>query len=87
MKELIHFTMTGSTVCKEMKPIIDKFIAENPDVVYSKVVVDLDNRLFSYYDKKYGISICPTFLGLRDGVLQDGHVGLASQMVLEALVN
>jgi hypothetical protein len=86
MKELIHFTVAGSTVCNSMSDTIEKFKANNPDVIYSKVSIDVDNRLFTYSAKKYNLFAIPAFLGIVDGNVQDGHIGKASDIILEALV-
>jgi hypothetical protein len=87
MKELIHFTRSESPVCKEMETIINRFIDDNPDTHYTKINVDNEKRLYEFYSKKYDISICPAFIGLVDGKVQDGHLGFASLLVLESLVN
>jgi thiol-disulfide isomerase/thioredoxin len=87
MKEIIHFTMAGSTVCKEMQPIIDKLIQDNPDIKYTTIDVFEDDKLYLYYSKKYSMNTCPSFLGLVDGKVMDGHVGSATQLILESLVN
>lgn len=85
MKELIHFTLPGSTICEEMTPIIDKLIINNPDVHYIKVDVSSDSSIYEFYNKKYPMPICPSFLGIVDGKVQDGHVGMASELILESL--
>jgi hypothetical protein len=87
MKELIHFTMNGSTVCEDMEPVIAKMLAENPDIQYTKINVDEDASLYKFYSLKYNLSHCPAFLGLVDGKVQDGHIGFAPLLVLESLVN
>lgn len=79
--------MTGSTVCQEMEPIINNLIANNSDIKYVKVNVDEDRLLYDFYSIKYDLSLCPVFLGIVDGKLQDGHIGSASTLILESLVN
>jgi thiol-disulfide isomerase/thioredoxin len=87
MKELIHFTLPGSTVCEEMIPIIDKLIKSNPDIHYIKVDVSNDSAIYEFYNRKYPMPVCPSFLGIVNGKVQDGHIGLASGLILESLVN
>ena len=79
--------MNDSTVCEQMQPTIDRLLADNPDISYTKINVDDDKDLYSFYAKKYDLSICPAFIGLVDGQVQDGHLGFAPLLVLEALVN
>lgn len=86
VKELLHFTMKGSAICKEVEPEIKKLLAEKPEIKYSKIDEQNDADTFQYYAKKYGITVCPTFLGIVDGELQDGHEGYGSAMVLGSLV-
>lgn len=88
MKELIHITHPQSTSCKEMANIINKLIKENPEIKYSKINSETDVKMYTYYTKKYGLpAIFPIFIGLVDGAMQDGHVGIASQLILKSLVN
>jgi hypothetical protein len=87
MKEIVHFTKANSTVCETMIPIINKLIAENPDIIYTKVDVDEDQGLYGFYSKKYDMPIFPAFLGLVDGKLHQAHLGYASSLILESLVN
>lgn len=87
MKEIIHFTMAGSTVCEEMRPIINKLIQNNPDIKYTVIDVLEDDKIYKYYAKQYSMTMCPSFIGLVDGKVMDGHVGSATQLILESLVN
>lgn len=87
MKELIHFSMTGSTVCESMKGEIEKFIKNNPDVKYSLVMVDESPDLYKYYLRKYPVDVIPSFVGFVDDIMQDGHNGEATELILSSLVN
>lgn len=86
MKELVHFTAKWCNPCRQMEPIIKEFIQDNPDIKYTKVDVDIDRPIFDYYNNKYKILSVPTFLGLVDGEVIDGHVGVASKFVLKSLL-
>lgn len=86
MKEIIHFTAKSSTDCIDMLPEIKKFLTNNPAIIYSKIDIDLDANIYDFYSKKYpGLSV-PSFIGLVDGLVQDGHVGKATSLILESLV-
>ena len=87
MKEIIHFTMTDSTACELMVPVIEDLLAHNPDIQYTKINVDEDNSLFDYYGRKYNLTYCPAFLGLIDSKVHDGHLGVGTRLVLESLVS
>lgn len=86
MKELIHFTADWCQPCKKMEPVIDEFILENQDIKYTKINVEIDKQMFEYYLKQYPIMSVPTFLGMRDGKVIDGHVGIASKFILKSLL-
>lgn len=88
MKELLHFTHPDSIVCKQMTDIIQKTINENPEIIYNRIDVIDDPVTYEYYARMNSLPpIFPIFLGIREGKLQDGHVGVATQMVLEALLS
>lgn len=78
--------MKGSATCDEVEPEIKKLLAMMPEIKYSKIDEENDSVTFQYYAKKYGITVCPTFLGIVDGELQDGHEGYGTAMVLGSLV-
>lgn len=86
-KEIVHFTLPNSTVCESMEPIIRKLLKNNPDIKYTKIDVSVEKALYEYYARKYPLNYCPAFLGIVDGIVQDGHVGEATEMILESLVN
>tara|TARA_B110000483_G_C18162797_1_gene529986 strand:+ start:1478 stop:1744 length:267 start_codon:yes stop_codon:yes gene_type:complete len=85
-KELIHFTQPNSEVCAAMEPTIKKLVKENPDIKYVRIDVSKETELFEYYNNKYPINYCPAFIGIVDGKVQDGHIGQATQLILESLV-
>lgn len=87
MKELIHFTLPGSTVCAEMEDVIKDMLSNRSDILYTKIDVQEDSRLYTFYSRKYSMDAFPCFLGIVDGKVLDGHVGYASRMILEALVS
>lgn len=86
MKELIHFTAEWCNPCKQMQPIINEFIDENKDIKYTKIDIDKDRDIFLYYNKQYPVMSVPTFLGIVDGKVIDGHVGATSKFVLKSLL-
>lgn len=86
MKELVHFTADWCQPCKQMAPVIDEFVAENPGIQYTKINIDEDKKMFEYYSNKYPVMSVPTFLGIVDGKVIDGHVGVASKFMLKSLL-
>lgn len=62
MKKLIHFTAEWCGPCRAMKPIIEKFIEENPDVEYERIDVDINLDKVS----EYSILSVPTFVAECD---------------------
>lgn len=42
MRELWHFTADWCGYCKQMKPLIEEYLAANPKVEYIKIDIDSD---------------------------------------------
>lgn len=82
MKELIHFSATWCQPCKQMQPMLDKFIADNPDIVYTKYDADENVSIF----QEHGITGVPAFIAKVDGK-ESFHKGLATQDKLNSLFN
>jgi thioredoxin 1 len=80
MKELIHFSATWCQPCKQMQPIIDKFLKDNPDIVYIKYDADEDVSVF----QEQGIRGVPAFIGKLDGK-ETFHKGTATESRLSSL--
>ena len=60
--ELLHFTANWCNPCKAMEPIIKEFLNENPDIIYTKIDVDLNFAAA----KSNEIHSVPTFI-VKDG--------------------
>lgn len=60
--ELLHFTAIWCGPCKAMAPIVQEFLNENPDIIYTKIDVDENSAAALSNDVK---SI-PTFI-VKDG--------------------
>jgi thioredoxin 1 len=80
MKELIHFSATWCQPCKQMQPIIDKFLKDNPDIVYIKYDADEDVSVF----QEQGIRGVPAFIGKVDDK-EIFHKGTATEAKLISL--
>lgn len=81
MKQFIHFTADWCNPCKQMKPIIDKFISDNPDIEY--ILIDVDNQIDLV--EQYEIKTVPTFISKIDGTIHDRISGLASEFKLKSM--
>lgn len=83
MKELLHFSATWCQPCKQMQPVLDKFLAENPDINYTKY--DADENVSTF--QEYGITGVPAFVTRVDGVAIKYHKGIATQDKLTELLS
>jgi hypothetical protein len=63
-----------------MQPIIDKFLKDNPDIVYIKYDADEDVSVF----QEQGIRGVPAFIGKVDGK-ETFHKGTATESRLSSL--
>jgi len=80
MRELIHFSATWCQPCKQMQPVIDKFLNDNPDIVYIKYDADKDVSVF----QENKITGVPAFIVKTNGQ-EIFHKGIASEDKLNNL--
>ena len=80
MRELIHFSATWCQPCKQMQPVLDKFLKDNPDIVYTKYDADEDVSVFQEHEVR-GV---PAFIGKVDGK-ETFHKGTATEARLISL--
>jgi thioredoxin 1 len=83
MKQLLHFTATWCQPCKQMEPLIAKFVLENLDINYDKIDVsdEFDPAV------EYGVKGVPTFIAIVDGKEVSRHTGVATEEKLLSLFN
>lgn len=80
MRELIHFSATWCQPCKQMQPVLDKFLSDNPDIVYTKYDADKDVSIF----QEHRITGVPAFIIKTNGQ-ETFHKGLATEGKLNTL--
>lgn len=73
MNKLIHFTADWCQPCQKMKPIIQDFIINNPNIEYVKVDIEEEFEIA----KQYNILGVPTLIAIKDGSASGRHTGLA----------
>lgn len=84
MKKLIHFSALEWCVpCQKIKPVVDNFIANNPDIEYKYVDVDTESEL----SREYQVMGIPTFLFYRDGKQVNRHTGTITEAQLSNFFN
>lgn len=83
MQELIHFTATWCQPCKAMTPMIDKFVADNPDIKYTKLDIDESDSMLAI--EEYAVRGVPTFVILKDDEVLARHTGSATAEKFAAL--
>jgi thioredoxin 1 len=74
MQELIHFTADWCQPCKKMAPMIDEFIANNPNINYTKVNVDDASDLI----EEHAVRGVPTFIVKTNSEVTNRHTGVAT---------
>jgi thioredoxin 1 len=69
--EVIDFWATWCGPCKLMNPILDEVEQEYPDLILTKVDIDVDKEMV----EKYGNQSVPTYIILKDGKEIDRIIG------------
>lgn len=83
MIKLLYFGADWCAPCKRMKPIIDEFQEENPDILVVKIDVDEDSESAFAYK----ITSVPTIVVVKDDQEFARKRGALSKPNLEKLVN
>ncbi len=82
MRELIHFSATWCQPCKQMQPVLDKFISDNPDIIYTKYDADENVSVF----QEHGITGVPAFIAKVNGK-EAFHKGILTEDKLANLLD
>lgn len=83
MIKILHFTADWCMPCKKLKPIIEEFISNNPDIKYEAIDVDVN---FNKAEEYFVMSVPTIVVVKQDGSLSR-HSGMASYQEIESLVN
>lgn len=83
MKEILHFTADWCNPCKRLKPIIEQYVKDNPDVKYT--VIDVDTQFEIAED--YSVMSVPTLVIVKEDGKMSRHIGIASYQEIDSLVN
>lgn len=81
MKKLLHFTADWCAPCKKMKPLIEEFAAENTDIEYIQINVDVDFDVAEEYE----VMSIPTLIAIDNNLLVGRFTGLADKAKIEQL--
>lgn len=73
--QLIHFTADWCQPCKKMKPIINEFLAENPDIDYQMVDIEEDFER----TRGYQVLSIPTLIAIKNGGIYNRMSGIATK--------
>lgn len=82
MTKLIYFGADWCSPCKRMKPVLEEFSAEHPEILLVKVDVDIDSESAIALN----ITSVPTTVVMKDNVEVARKRGAFSKQTLEKLV-
>jgi len=82
MRELVHFSAVWCQPCKQMQPVLDKFLSDNPDIIYTKYDADKDVSVF----QEHAITGVPAFIAIVDGK-EVFHKGILTEGKLANLLD
>ena len=86
MKELIFFWRPGCPHSTSMIKTIDEISLEFPEIKVTKINVNDKDPIVEHYYKAHSLNSVPATLGMVDGKLIDGHVGVASKLMTLSLL-
>lgn len=72
--ELLHFTADWCVPCQRMKPIIDMFLEDNPNLKYTKIDIEEDFETA----KLHQVMSIPTLIAINNEKVVNRHTGIAS---------
>ena len=81
MTELLHFTADWCQPCKKIKPLIDDYISNNPDIKYTRIDIEEDFDTAKYYN----VMSIPTLIVIKDEMVYNRHTGMATSEKISSL--
>lgn len=83
MKEILHFTADWCQPCKRLKPVVEEYVSNNTEIVYTQIDVDINFTKA----QEFSILSIPSLVILTDGKETNRHTGLANYDKIHSLVN
>lgn len=84
MAKLLHFTAIWCKPCEKIKPIIEQYVVENPNVEYEQIDVD---TAFNKAEE-YNVMSIPTLISVdNNNKIIKRHTGIATKDQIEKLFN
>lgn len=89
MYKVVEITTPTCSVCKMIKPMLEKVFASYPSVSFN--VYDHEELDARYFLEQYNIKTVPAFFFIKEGEVDDVHFGAISVPMLknkiEKLIN
>lgn len=84
MNKVIEITTPTCSVCKMIKPMVEKVMSSYPNLEFS--VHDYEDADVKYYLETYNIKSVPVFFFIKDGEIVDTHFGAITLTLLKSKV-
>lgn len=84
MNKVIEITTPTCSVCKMIKPMVEKVMSSYSNLEFK--VYDHEDADVKYYLETYNIKSVPAFFFLKEGEIADTHFGAVTLPVLKAKV-
>lgn len=89
MYQIIEVTTPTCSVCKMIKPMIEKVISSYPTVKFN--VFDHEEEGAKFFLEKYNLKTVPAFFFIREGEIVNTHFGAITlpdfKKKIESLIN
>lgn len=84
MNKVIEITTPTCSVCKMIKPMVEKVMSSYTNLEFS--VHDHEDADVKYYLETYNIKSVPAFFFIKDGEIVDTHFGAITLTLLKSKV-
>lgn len=84
VNSVIEITTPTCSVCKMIKPMVEKVMSSYPDVNFN--VYDHEDRAVAFHLKEYNIKSVPVFFFIKEDNIFDVHFGPITMPDLKAKV-
>ena len=82
-REMLHFMAPWCQPCYASKPIVEKYLQKNPDIIHTEINIEDEEKMKEW--EHLNISAIPSFVGLINDRVHRGHWGVPTFKDLDSI--